>query len=174
MPVAGRLTEKKLELEIARLRGLELPNLRAIWEKHHGTAAPKTLRRDTLIRSILWQMQAKAFGGLKPATRKYLLEIADAARSKTAANCPPPPPIRIRPGTKLIRVWQDRTHTVTALNEGFEWQGKRYRSLSQIARAMTGTRWNGLVFFGVKRKSASQAPSWQKTEAANDSERVDA
>jgi hypothetical protein len=163
-----------LELEIARLRGLELPNLRAVWEKYHGTAAPKTLRRDVLIRSILWQMQAKVFGGLKPATRKYLREVADAARSKTKANRPPPLPIRIRPGTKLVRVWQDRTHTVTALDEGFEWQGKRYRSLSQIARAMTGTRWNGLVFFGVKRKSASQMPSGQKPEAANGPDRVDA
>jgi hypothetical protein len=172
--MASRLTEKKLELEIARLRGLELSDLRAVWESHHGTAAPKTLRRDMLIRSILWQMQAKVFGGLKPATRKYLLGVADAARSKTAANRPPPLPIRIRPGTKLIRVWQDRTHTVTALDEGFEWHGRRYRSLSQIARAMTGTRWNGLVFFGVKRKIASQAPPGQKPEAANDAERVDA
>jgi hypothetical protein len=172
--MAGRLTEKKLELEIARLRSLELSDLRAVWKKHHGAAAPKTLRRDTLIRSILWQMQAKAFGGLKPATRKYLREVADAARSKTAANRPPSPPIRIRPGTKLIRVWQDRTHTVTALDEGFEWQGKRYRSLSQIARAMTGTRWNGLVFFGVKRKTASQVPPGQRPEAASDRERVDA
>jgi hypothetical protein len=167
-----RLTEKDLELEIARLRGLELPALRAVWEKHHGIRVPKTLRREMLIRSILWQMQAKAFGGLKPATRKYLLDVADAAHSKTSVT--PVPPIRIRPGTRLIRVWQNRTHTVTALDEGFEWQSKRYRSLSQIARAMTGTRWNGLVFFGVKRKSASQKARGQKLGTANGRERADA
>ncbi len=59
---------------------------------------------------------------------------------------------RIKPGTKLIRVWQDTTHTVTVLADGFEWQGRRYRSLSVIARTITGTRWNGLVFFGVKSR----------------------
>lgn len=170
--MARRLTEKDLELEIARLRGLRLPDLRAVWEKHHGAAAPRTLRREMLIRSIAWQMQAKAFGGLKPATRKYLFEIADGVHSKTSVV--PTPPLRIRPGTKLIRVWQNRTHTVTALDEGFEWQGKRYRSLSQIARAMTGTRWNGLVFFGVKRKSSSQASPGHKPETTKDSETVDA
>lgn len=167
-----RLTEKDLELEIARLRGLELPALRAVWEKHHGTTVPDTLRRDMLVRSILWQIQARAFGGLKPATRKYLLEVADATHSKTSAA--PAPPLRIRSGTKLIRAWQNQTHTVTALDEGFMWQGKRYRSLSQIARSITGTRWNGLVFFGVKRKSASQTPRGRKLEAANGSEGADA
>jgi hypothetical protein len=54
-----------------------------------------------------------------------------------------------------MRVWQDKTHTVTALAEGFEWQGSRYRSLSEIARTITGTRWNGLVFFGVKSRTAN-------------------
>lgn len=170
--MAPRIIEKDLELEIARLRDLELPELRATWEKHYGAAVPKTLRREMLIRAILWQVQAKALGGLKPATRKYLLEVADAAHSKTGAA--PAPPIRIRPGTKLIRVWQNRTHTVTALDEGFTWQGKRYRSLSQIARAITGTRWNGLVFFGVKRKSASPAPLGQKVKESGYSEPSDA
>jgi hypothetical protein len=167
--VAGPIKEKDLERKIARLRHLELQELRTVWEKHHDAMAPKTLRREMLIRSIMWQIQAKALGGLKPDTRKYLLEVADAARSKSSAK--PAPPIRIRPGTKLIRVWQNRTHTVTALDEGFEWQGKRYRSLSQIARTMTGTRWNGLVFFGVKPKSTPRAPRGQMPDAANDSGR---
>jgi hypothetical protein len=167
-----RLTEKQLELEIARLRGLELSELRAAWEKHHGTRVPKTLRREMLVRSIMWQIQAKSFGGLKPATRKYLLEVADATHSKTLLA--PAPPVRIRPGTKLIRVWQNHTHTVTALEKGFTWQGKRYRSLSQIARSITGTRWNGLVFFGVKRKSPPPRKNDRKRDRANDSEQPNA
>jgi hypothetical protein len=170
--VTRRLTEKDLELEIARLRGLELRALRAVWEKHHGTTVPSTLRREMLVRSILWQMQAKVFGGLKPATRKYLLEVAEATHSKTSIA--PTPPVRIRPGTKLIRVWQNQTHTVTALDEGFTWQGKRYRSLSQIARSITGTRWNGLVFFGVKPKQAPQQKTSQRTDRVNDPERPNA
>jgi hypothetical protein len=59
----------------------------------------------------------------------------------------------IRPGTQMLRQWKDRTHTVTALNDGFEWNGRTYRSLSAIAREITGTNWNGYVFFGIKRPS---------------------
>jgi hypothetical protein len=124
-----------------------------VWQKHYGTTAPKTLRRRILILSIAWRIQANVAGGLKPATRKYLRQVAAAARAGTVVR--PAPAHRIKPGTKLMRVWQDKTHTVTALADGFEWQGSRYRSLSVIARTITGTRWNGLVFFGVKSKTAS-------------------
>jgi len=169
--VARRPTKRELELEIVRLRGLELTDLRKIWEDHYGLPVPKTLRREMLVRSILWQIQAKAFGGLNPATRKYLVKVADAARSPAAKT--PAPPLRIRAGTRLIRDWQNRTHTVTALEEGFEWQGKRYRSLSQIARSITGTRWNGPVFFGVKRKPTPQQKA-RRTDHVNDPERPNA
>ena len=121
--MAGRIDERKLNAEIARLRDLDLPVLRAVWRKHYGTTAPKTVRRKILILSIAWRIQADALGGLKPATRKYLRQVAEAARSGAVAR-PPPPSRRIKPGTKLIRVWQDKTHTVTALADGFEWQGK--------------------------------------------------
>jgi hypothetical protein len=147
-----------LEVEIARLRSLDLPVLRAEWERHHGTKVPRTLRREILIRSILWQIQAKASGGLKPAVRKYLRQAAEATRSGSAPRAFSHR--RVKSGTKLIRTWQGKTHTVTALPDGFEWQGRRHRSLSEIARAITGTRWNGLVFFGVKpTPSLSKPPS---------------
>jgi hypothetical protein len=148
-----RIDDWKLEAEIARLRNLGLPNLRTVWQKYYGTPAPQTLRRKILVLSIAWRIQADAAGGLKPATRKYLSQVAEAARAGTVAR--PPSAGRIKPGTKLIRVWQGKTHTVTALTDGFDWQGSRYRSLSEIARTMTGTRWNGLVFFGVKSKSSN-------------------
>ena len=144
----SRINDRQLKTEIARLRDLDLGDLRAVWQKHYGTTAPKTLRRKILVLSIAWRIQADAVGGLKPATRKYLRQVAEGARSGVPVR--PPSTGRIKPGTKLIRVWRDKTHTVTALAEGFEWQGTRYRSLSEIARTMTGTRWNGLVFFGVK------------------------
>jgi hypothetical protein len=142
----------ELETEIAHLRGLGLPELRAVWEKHYGTTVPRTLRRNILVLSIAWQIQAKAVGGLKPATRKHLRQVAEAARAGTVVR--PYSNGRIKPGTKLIRVWQDTTHMVTVLADGLEWQGKRYRSLSEIARTITGTRWNGLVFFGVKPRAS--------------------
>jgi plastocyanin len=147
------IEERKLKTEIARLRDLGLQDLRVVWQKHYGTTAPKTLRRRILILSIAWRIQAAAAGGLKPSTLKYLRQVADAARSGTAVQSPSAR--RIRPGTQLIRVWQDKTHTVTALADGFEWQGSRYRSLSEIARTITGTQWNGLVFFGVKSKASN-------------------
>ncbi len=148
-----RIEERKLKTEIARLRDLDLQELRAVWQAHYGTRAPKTLRRRILILSIAWRIQADAAGGLKPATRKYLRQVAEGARSGVPVR--PPSAGRIKPGTKLIRVWQDKTHTVTALADGFEWQGTWYRSLSEIARTMTGTRWNGLVFFGVKSNATN-------------------
>ena len=148
-----RIDDRKLKTEIARLRDLDLRDLRAVWQKHYGTTAPKTLRRKILVLSIAWRIQANAAGGLKPATRKYLRQVAEAARSGVRVQ--PPSAGRIRAGTRLIRVWRDKTHTVTALADGFEWQGTRYRSLSEIARTMTGTRWNGLVFFGVKSNASN-------------------
>lgn len=147
----GQIDERALEIEIARLRDLELPELRAVWQKHYGSVAPKTVRRKILLLSIAWRIQADALGGLKPATRRQLREVAEAAR--TGAVAPVRAAARTRAGTRLMRVWQGKTHTVTVLGDGFEWQGSHYRSLSQIARLITGTRWNGLVFFGVKPRS---------------------
>jgi hypothetical protein len=153
--MAHRIESETLETEIARLRGLGLPQLRAVWEQYHGTTAPKTLRRNILIRSVAWHIQAEAAGGLKPSTRKYLRQVAESARSGAVVRALSAG--RIKSGTKLIRVWQDKTHTVTALADGFEWQGSRYRSLSKIARTITGIRWNGLVFFGVKTRPIGAA-----------------
>jgi hypothetical protein len=154
--MAYRIESATLATEIARLRGLGLPELRAVWQKYYGTTAPETLRRDILIRSVAWHIQAAAAGGLKPSTRKYLRQVAEGARCGTVMRGLSVG--RIKPGTKLIRVWQDKTHTVMTLADGFEWQGSRYRSLSKIARTITGIRWNGLVFFGVKtRPLASKA-----------------
>jgi hypothetical protein len=153
-----------LEIEIARLRGLDLKDLRAEWERYYGTTVPRTLRRDILVRSIVWQIQAKAIGGLKPEIRRYLRQAAETARAGA--------PIRafssrrIKAGTKLMRVWQGTTHTVTALADGFEWQGKRHRSLSEIARAITGTRWNGPVFFGVKPRPSEIGTQAARTTAS--------
>jgi plastocyanin len=111
-----RIEERKLKAEIARLRDLDLPGLRTVWQKHYGTRAPKTLRRKILILSIAWRIQADTAGGLKPATRKYLRQVAEGVRSGTVVRSPSAG--RIKPGTTLIRVWQDKTHIVTALADG--------------------------------------------------------
>jgi DUF2924 family protein len=142
-----------LKIEIARLRDLDVPELRNRWLELYGRPAPKTFRRNLLVRGLAYQMQVEVYGGLSTATKRRLRETADAVRAGREGAVGTG--VRIKPGTRLIRVWQDKTHTVTALIDGFEWDGARYGSLSEIARSITGTRWNGLVFFGVKPRPAA-------------------
>jgi hypothetical protein len=150
----ARLTKGGVEAEITALAGLSLLALRERWSAIYGNPAPRSLRRDLLVRAVAYQLQVKAFGGLSPVTKRVLREIAAAAREGRfdAAAIGP----RVKPGTRLIRVWQGETHNVLVLEDGFEWKGARHRSLSVIARAITGTNWNGWTFFGVKRSSGSE------------------
>lgn len=139
-----------LEAEIARLPDLGLDELRRRWHGLYRQPAPKFFRRNLLVRGIAYQMQVEVYGGLSPAAKRRLREIVEAVRNGNEDTLLLRP--RIRPGTRLIRVWQDETHTVTVLDDGFEWNGLRYKSLSAIAKAITGTNWNGFMFFGVKRR----------------------
>ena len=144
-----------LQAEIRRLPDLSLLELRNRWKLLFGHLAPKSLRRNFLARAVAYQMQIEAYGGLSAATKRRLREIAKAVRNgdtNAAIGAG-----RIKPGTQMIRQWQNTTHTVTALAEGFEWQGRTYKSLSAVANAITGTNWNGFAFFGIKR-----APSGNK------------
>jgi hypothetical protein len=137
------------EAEIGHLTDLSLLELRNRWKTLFGHPAPKSLRRNFLARAVAYQMQVEAYGGLSVATKRRLREIANAVRTGDAnallgSN-------HIKPGTQMIRQWQNTTHTVTALVEGFEWNGRTYKSLSAVANAITGTNWNGFAFFGIKR-----------------------
>jgi len=156
---------RKLESEIASLPDLGLVELRERWKKLYGCPAPKSFRRNLLTRAIAYQMQVEAYGGLRPPLRQRLRRIADTIRAGSGDPLALGP--RIKTGTKLIRSWQGVIHTVTALENGFEWQGSRYRSLSEIARRITGTRWNGLVFFGVKPRPAGNKNALKRWEPDN-------
>jgi hypothetical protein len=103
-----------------------------------------------LVRALAYQMQVKAFGGLSPATKRRLREIAEAVRDGNEEAVLGAP--RIKAGTQLYRSWKGTTHVVTILADGYEWQSTRHRSLSAIAKAITGTQWNGYAFFGLKRR----------------------
>ena len=137
-----------LEAEIARLPDLGLDELRARWKTLFGHPAPKSLRRNFLARAVAYQM-VEAFGGLSETTKRRLREISAAVRrgDGDAADIGS----QTRPGTQMIRQCRDKTHTVTAPSDGFEWDGRAYRSLSAVAKAITGTNWNGFAFFGIKR-----------------------
>src|SRR6267143_6746385 len=151
----GTIEDAALEAEIGRLPALSLLELRNRWKTVFGHSAPKSLRRNFLARAVAYQMPVEAYGGLSVATKRRLREIADAVRNgDTNAVLGSG---RIKPGTQMIRQWQNTTHRVTALNEGFEWDGRTYKSLSAVANAITGTNWNGYAFFGIKH-----APSGNK------------
>ena len=151
----GTIEDAALEAEIGRLPALSLLELRNRWKTLFGHPAPKSLRRNFLARAVAYQMQVEAYGGLSVATKRRLREIANAVRTGDANAMLGSS--RIKPGTQMIRQWQNTTHTVTALVEGFEWNGRTYKSLSAVANAITGTNWNGFAFFGIKR-----APSGNK------------
>ena len=103
---------------------------------------PKTLTKDLLIRGIAYELQVRHFGGLNPAERKLLAGLAQEK--------PGPIPRTLKSGTRLYRCWQGVTHEVLVIEGGFSWRGTSYASLSEVARAITGTRWSGPRFFGVK------------------------
>ena len=135
-----------LELEIAHLRGLDLDGLRARWRTLFGRRAPAHLPKHLLLRILAYRVQADALGDLDPATVRILERYAGPSGPAPALGP------RLTPGTLLVRQWAGQQHRVTVLDEGFGWRDQTYRSLSEVARAITGTRWNGPRFFGLREE----------------------
>jgi hypothetical protein len=133
--------------QVAALPKTPTPELKAMWRELFDKEPPG-FSRSYLISRLAYRIQELAYGGLKPATRATLDVLADGLDPKAARKRVVNAPVA---GTQLIREWRGVEHKVTVLIDGFEWEGRRYKSLSAVARAITGTQWNGLVFFGVKR-----------------------
>ena len=141
-----------LAVEIARLRDLDIAQLRSRWHIVFGRRPPRHLPRHLLFRTLAYRLQANRFGDLDDASRRLLDGSGSPEKAgQNAANL-----VRhiadVRPGTSLSREWNGRFERVAVLAEGFAWNGKTYRSLSQVAFAITGTRWNGPRFFGLRDK----------------------
>ena len=134
---------------VAELSTLDAKALRQRWLTLCGVAPPLGLGRSVIIRAIAYQIQERALGGLKPATRRVLRRFSDGAEGGQPAL----PPGSVRPGTVLVREWHGTSHQVTVLETGCSWRGRRYRSLSEVAREITGTRWSGPRFFGLGNAS---------------------
>ena len=109
------------------------------------------LSRDLLIRAIAYRIQELRYGGLSKATRRKLAALVNAPQSE--GEIAPETAQKIRPGARLVREWNGRTHTVTVKEEGFTYAGRSYRSLTAIAREITGAQWSGPRFFGLARRS---------------------
>ena len=134
--------------DLAALIHLTPGALRALWPQWFDRPPPAKLRRDLLVRALAYRMQECAGGGLTPATRTTLQRLAEGEKHRS--NAEGVDPSRLTPGTHVIRQWGNETHQVTVDAAGLVYRGQRYRSLSEIARRITGTRWSGPLFFGVR------------------------
>jgi len=144
--------KRSLEAEIARLRDLDLDGLRASWRIHTGRRAPVHLSRGLLFRLLAYRLQADALGDLDAGTLRFLERVAADPALRSGKSLPQPDSDRVRPGAILVREWRGVPQHVMALEEGFAWNGRSFRSLSEVARAISGTRWNGPRFFGLRDK----------------------
>src|SRR5205814_2994426 len=124
-----------------RLPELDLGALRRQWRGLYKAAAPPHLSRELLARAVAYRMQELALGSLRPEPQRRLRQIAQDVKEAGLARMSVRP--ELRPGTRLLREWQGRTYDVLVLDVGFAWQGTRYRSLSAIAKTITGTAWSG-------------------------------
>jgi len=136
------------------LLDLPLADLRQRWlAAHPETTLPKRMSRDLLVRSIAWQRQTGMHGGLGKQAHKQLDKLAQQlARSGTLEM---EREVRLKPGTRLVREWQDHTYRVEVTDKGFAYDGGLYASLSHVARVITGTRWSGPRFFGLRRQDSN-------------------
>ena len=137
----------RVEGEIGELSNLSRPELLERWQKLHGAEPPKGISRALLIRAIAYATQAKRYGRLKPVVARRLQKGADGPLRGNETKVGSSP--KLQPGTRLIREWNGSTHVVEVVDGGFVWSGERHRSLSAIARTITGARWSGPRFFGL-------------------------
>jgi hypothetical protein len=152
----GRITTgTSIEDEIVHLRGLDLKGLRARWQSVLQRQPPDHLPRHLLFAIIAYRIQADRFGDLDHETRQ-LLDRTGAKESRTAMSARlvtfDQKRTQLTPGTVLVREWDRRSQRVMVMSDGFVWNGQTYDSLSKVAFAITGTRWNGPRFFGLRDK----------------------
>ncbi len=123
-----------ISIDLARLNDLKSPELRSKWRENYATDPPPYLSRDLLIRAAAYHIQEEKLGSLDRNSKRRLRTLAKIFGPERG-EVPPSPTISLKPGTKLVREWGEKTHCVIVLDDGFDFKGKRYRSLSQIARA---------------------------------------
>jgi hypothetical protein len=142
-----------VETRLAALPFMKRLELREVWKEIFHSEPTSRLRRDLMLPILAYRIQEQAFGTLSARARERLRQLNRAFEEGSDSAVPRAP--RIRPGTRLIRQWGDQVHLVNVQSNGYEYQGTRYRSLSEIARLITGTRWSGPLFFGINNASAN-------------------
>jgi Protein of unknown function (DUF2924) len=148
----ARPDRQTIDAEIARLRDLDVGGLRSRWHSVWGRPAPPHLPRHLLFRMLAYRLQADHWDDLD-AESKSLLDLSESPeQAGESAVARRQRQIELRPGTVFAREWNGRMHRVAVLADGFAWNGEIYPSLSKVAFAITGTRWNGPRFFGLREK----------------------
>jgi Protein of unknown function (DUF2924) len=143
--------DRNVSIEIDNLEQKSRAELRVLWEREFAGKAPPSLGRDILALGIAYARQERCYGGLARPVAKELDRLLARVLHDDAADAPKSPPSPLpRTGTILVREWRGTTHQVAVVDDGFLWKGKTHRSLSSIARAITGTNWNGPRFFGMR------------------------
>lgn len=146
---------RQLLEQIQSLQELSIAKLKAQWSELIGSDPPRHAKRSFLTHTVAWEVQALTFGKLKPGIHRQLLQAGHGAGDEKRVVSEPAS-LTLRPGVKLIRVWKGVTHHVLVTEDGFRWQDRSWRSLSVIAREITGTPWSGPVFFGLKKSKTDR------------------
>lgn len=137
---------KDVKAALAKLAEFDYAALKKRWPEIYGTQAPNGMSHHLLRHAIAYRLQEMAYGGLRPATRRYLAKILDDDKPTIR------PAVAVRPGTRLLREWHGITYEVIVLDRGVIFKGQRYRSLSEVARRITGAKWSGPAFFRLRKK----------------------
>jgi len=162
------MTARRYDLSkeaLSRLPELDIGELRQQWRGLYKAEAPPRLSRELLVRAVAYRMQELTLGGLRPEPQRRLRQIAqDLKETGTARKRARP---ELQPGTRLMRQWHGCIYEVLVLDDGFSWQGTCYRSLTAVARTITGTAWSGPLFFGLKQ-DRPESRSLQVPDPAGD------
>ena len=149
-------THEPILARLAALKAMSVNELKAEWQALYDAPAPNN-SRNFLEGRLAYRIQELTYGGPDKQTRRLLDLLADEVEGTLTRKAQIADPRNPVVGTKLSREWDGIAHTVTVLREGFDWDGRRYKSLSAVARAITGTRWNGYRFFGMRERKREAA-----------------
>jgi hypothetical protein len=147
-------SDSAVEAELERLPTTPIADLRKRYRDLFRTEPPDAFGPDLLRRTIAHRIQERVYGGLASSHRRLLDQLVKSASAQSNGRLELPR--RIKPGSELVRTWNGRTHRVLVVADGFTYDGKPYASLSEIASAITGTRWNGPRFFGLRSSSSRE------------------
>ncbi len=144
-------TAVDLATKLAALPEMAAVDLRAEWRRLHRAHPPQRIGRHLLELGVAWKLQERVYGGFSAAMKCRLAELAKTMDEK--GDLAKTRAVQLKPGVKLVREWRGETHDVLVLEDGFQWRGQRWRSLSAIAREISGTHWSGPRFFGLQAKA---------------------